>query len=243
MNETSTGNVPRRSVLDYAATVPGLIEHVVAHFPDEECVVTPDERLTFAEVDDRSRRLARRLAAWGVGKGTRVATHFPYGVEWLVSWLAVTRIGAVHFPFSTAYKPAELRKSLRHGDIALLISPASLFGNDHRAFVVQAVQATTESRGRPPHAELPHLRDIWFGVNGDDSTTLDPLIDAMGREVTSADLAVAIYTSGTTSEPKGVLHTHGALIRKGAHLAELQSLNGEDRNLCGMPFFWVGESG
>jgi acyl-CoA synthetase (AMP-forming)/AMP-acid ligase II len=232
-----------RPALDYAATVPGLISHVLNRFPASECVVTVDESVTFAEIEDRSRRLARRLVDWGVGKGTRVGTHFPYGVEWLVSWLAITRIGGIHFPFSTAYKPAELRKSLRFGDVALLLSPASLFGHDHRAFVAEAVQAVLEDRQTPPHTDLPHLRDIWFGVEGDQSTGLDSSVDAMGQQVTAADQAVAIFTSGTTSEPKGVLHTHGALIRKGAHLARLQRLNAKDRVFCGMPFFWVGGIG
>ena len=107
----------RRPALDCPATVPGLLARAVERFGDHECVVTLDERVTYREIDTRSRHLARRMLRYGVGKGTRVGTDFPYGVEWLVSWLATARAGAVHFPFSTAYKPAELRKSLRHGDV------------------------------------------------------------------------------------------------------------------------------
>ena len=240
------GAVHRRHpqpVLDYAATVPGLIEHVLTSFPNNDCVVTVDESLTFAEIDERSRRLARRLVRWGVGKGTRIGTHFPYGVDWLVTWLAITRIGGLHFPFSTAYKPPELHKSLRFGDIALLLAPAALFGDDHRDFVAQAAPSTETHSGRGSFAGLPHLREIWFGVEGDESPELDELVYAMSREVVAADQVVAIFTSGTTSEPKGVLHAHGALIRKGAHLAELQRLTPTDRIFCGMPFFWVGGIG
>ncbi len=230
-----------RPSLDYRATVPGLLAHAVAEFGHRECVVTPDERVSYAEIDERSRRLARRMVAWGVGKGTRVATQFPYGVEWLVSWLAVSRTGALHLPFSTAYKPAELRKSLRHGDVALLLAPSALFGADHGSFVAQAIAPLVAGDGRqPPAPELPYLRDVWFGVDGDDDSSTDAVIDAMAAEIAPADLAVAIFTSGTTSEPKGVLHTHGALVRKGAHLAALQEWTVDDRIFCGMPFFWVG---
>ncbi len=151
------------------------------------------------------------------------------------------RLGAIHLPFSTAYKPAELRKSLRHGDVALLLAPNALFGADHRSFVAEAIAPLVASDGRqPPAPELPYLRDVWFGVDGDGESATDAVIDAMAAEVAPADLAVAIFTSGTTSEPKGVLHTHGALVRKGAHLAALQEWTVDDRIFCGMPFFWVG---
>jgi acyl-CoA synthetase (AMP-forming)/AMP-acid ligase II len=234
-----------RPELRHDATVPAFLRACVERHADRDCVVTPDERLTFAEVDARSAALARRLLAHGAGKGSRIATHFPYGVEWIVSWLAITRIGALHLPFSTAFKPAELRKALRHGDVALLLAPRTLFGEDHERFVADAVPAWTgREPGRPlGDVALPYLRDVWFDLHGDGPAVGDDLLRAVESEVSPADLAVAIYTSGTTSEPKGVLHSHGALIRKGAHLAVLQGWAADDRIFCGMPFFWVGGLG
>ncbi len=248
--------------LDHRATVPALIRHSVSRFGDNDLVVTESQRVTYRQADAASQELALRMLAWGVGKGTRVATMFPYGVEWLITWLAVERIGAVHIPLSTAFKAPELRKALLHSDAGLLIVPARLFGSDHQAFVDEAVRARPEhgsSRDRPvqlPDPGLPYLRTVWFDGNtdrpwatsinvlGDETAAGTPssveVLYSIENQVTPADTALVIYTSGTTSEPKGVCHTHGALVRKGAHLAALQEWTAEDRIFCGMPFFWVG---
>ncbi|MBW8780366.1 MAG: acyl--CoA ligase [Verrucomicrobia bacterium] len=218
---------------------------MTGRFADRDCVVTDVDRLTYREVDERSRALAKRLLAHGAGKGAHIGGHFPYGTDWIVSWLAVTRIGAVYMPFSTAFKPGELRKALRHGDVALLLAPRSLFGSDHRGFVTDAVPGLADRAPGPLHlAELPYLRDVWFDLDDSAGADIsDELLDAVESEVSPADVAITIYTSGTTSEPKGVLHTHGALVRKGAQLAALQAWTADDRIFCGMPFFWVGGVG
>ena len=247
----------RRPELPYAATVPALLRHAATEWPEHEVVVSDVGRLTYAQADAESRALAAKLVATGVGKGTRVGTQFPYGIEWIVSWLAITRIGALHMPFSTALKPPELRKVLRHSDAHLFISPRRLFEADHESFVAEALQSPppgSEPTLRLP--QLPFLRSVWFdggcdvswasGVSlrqpsppGDESIGAD-LFEAIEGEVTPADLAVTIFTSGTTSEPKAVAHSHGALVRKGAHLAALLEWHDRDRVFCGMPFFWVG---
>ena len=242
--------------LEFRPTVPDLLRWAVDRFDEHELVVTEHQRLTYREAEMASRGLAKRLLAWGAGKGTRIATMFPYGTEWIVSWLAIERIGALHVPLSTAFKPAELRKALRHGDIALLIAPPTLFGQDHRVFVADALPAIDEAAaGSMRHPDLPYLRAVWFerGTDHDEASgyTLlgdeedqpgisDDLVRAIEQHVVPADQAVIIYTSGTTSDPKGVCHTHGGLVRKGAHLAALQEWRPTDRIFCGMPFFWVG---
>jgi acyl-CoA synthetase (AMP-forming)/AMP-acid ligase II len=245
-----------RPELDFEATVPALLRRSVARFGDHELVVTDTDRLTYRQADVVSRQLAKQLLAAGVGKGTRVGTHFPYGIEWVLSWLALDRIGALHVPFSTAYKPAELAKALRHADIELLIAPSELFGAAHAEFVLRAVpDLAAASPGRLRLPAVPYLREVWlegsgpgvdwarrvsFGEDGVDTGITDDLLDAVEASVTPADLSVMIYTSGTTSEPKGVYHSHGALVRKGAHLAALMEWTGDDRVFTGMPFFWVG---
>ncbi len=218
-------------------------------------VITELERVTYRDAELLSRRLARRLVLAGCGKGTRIGTQFPYGVEWLVWWLAVERIGALHMPFSTAYKPAELRTALRYGDVHLFIAPSTLFGEDHVAFVTEGVPELIGAEDPALRlAALPYLREVWFegpltaprwasAVSYRDPGTSeigDALLDALEAEVAPADLALTIFTSGTTSAPKAVNHAHGALVRKGAHLAALLEWNHDDRVFCGMPFFWVG---
>src|SRR5262245_4738820 len=106
--------------LDFPPTMPHLVRRAVEQYGDRDFVVTADERVTFAEMDRRARRLARQLVAAGAGKGSRVGILFAQKPAWIEAFLAATRIGAVAMAFSTFLTPAELRKVLRHGDAQLL---------------------------------------------------------------------------------------------------------------------------
>jgi acyl-CoA synthetase (AMP-forming)/AMP-acid ligase II len=249
-----------RPGFEWEATVPALLHYAVAQWGDRDLVVTETERMSYADVEVASRRLAKRLLAAGAGKGTRIGTRFPYGTQWIVSWLAVERIGALHMPFSTAYKPAELRKTLRLGDVALLLSPRWLFGDDQEDFLAEALGGPEPDCRLPlRRVDMPYLREVWFdeasdaewarpvvvvdprpGEADDDLGVTDGFLAAVESQVSPADLAITIFTSGTTSAPKAICHSQGALVRKGAHLATLQAWQADDRIFCGMPFFWVG---
>ena len=65
----------------------------VAHWPDHDFVVTPDRHMTYAEAEEESGRLARRMLAAGMGKGTASASPSRTEQDWVVAWLAASRIG------------------------------------------------------------------------------------------------------------------------------------------------------
>jgi acyl-CoA synthetase (AMP-forming)/AMP-acid ligase II len=209
--------------------------------------VLPDAAITFAEVEQRSRVLATQLLAAGVGKGTRVGLHFGYRPEFLVAFLAVARIGALAAPLSTSYAPAELRAALRRADVDTLIVPSELLSRDELAFVAEAIPELPDAvgPGRLQCEGLPYLRQIWVlgssavpwahAVSATDPGVPEALLAEVEADVTAADLLVLIQTSGSTAEPKGVLHTHGAVFRT---TASSRSLGGPI--FLSMPFFWVG---
>ena len=246
----------------YELTTLGLLKWGVAQFGGTDLLVTDqDVHLTYADAETESRRLAKRLVAAGAGKGTRVAGQFAYGPEWIITWLAVTRIGAVYIPLSTAYKPRELREALRHSDTAIFLAPRVMFGEDRLGFYEEALPGLANSTaGALRLSPAPYLRTIcvlaatspapWatpLRAIGDPDADVDGVDDALIEEIESelspADLAIAVYTSGTSGEPKGVLHTHGALARKATSLAWYMRWEQGDRVFCGMPFFWIGGVG
>lgn len=242
-------------------TVPVVLRAAGERFGDRELLVTDDQRITYAEVEARSALLARQLLAAGVGKGTRVAMHFPYSPDFLVAWLAVGRIGALVSPLSTAYTAAEVRGALRRCDADTLLIPPTLLGRDELAFLREAVPdlpATgLPATGLPASGqldgplfldELPFLRRVWV-LDGplDRPAVPESLLEAVESEVTPADWLVLIQTSGSTAEPKGVLHTHGAVLRRTGMQAVGTQAAGTGspaprpaRVYLGMPFFWVG---
>ena len=241
---------------DMRLDVTHLLRRAVDRFATADFVVTPERRLTFADVSEASASLAATFVGAGLGKGSRIGAHFSYGPEWVVAWLAANRIGAIYVPLSTAYKPAELRGALRHADVGLLLAPSHLFGVDRRPFVEEALPsllaATSPDLQLP---ESPYLRGIWLdgpappwaramsvlsGAVDGIVRVPDLIVSAIEDEVRPSDLAISIYTSGTTAEPKGVVHTQGAIARKAFSVADSMEYVEGDRVFCGMPLFWVG---
>lgn len=246
--------------MDCRPTMPEVLRRAAERYGDRPFIAMPDRRMSFAEAERASRELARRLLATGVGKGTRVGAMFGYGADWVVTWLAVTRIGALFMPFSTVYKPAELRKVLQLGDVERLLIPTELQGTDHQGFVEDAVPGLAEAGQEPLWLpELPYLRSVWvagrphrpwahpitvdFRRDDNDARVPVALLEAAEAQVSPADWMLVIFTSGTTSTPKAVVHTHGNFLRHGANLARFQGFDTSTVSFCGMPFFWIGGVG
>jgi acyl-CoA synthetase (AMP-forming)/AMP-acid ligase II len=239
-----------------APTIPNLLRHATRKFPDHECIIVPGETCTFAEIERRSRRLAKRLVHAGVTKGAHVGVLFPQHPDFIVAFLAITRVGAVAVPLSTFLRPPELRRAVRHADIATLLAPTTLFGTEMQQLFEEVwpeLQTTAEPRLFLHDA--PFLREIWL-IGPTDRTWVtatpdlaslddepaidDALFEAIEHEVTPADRMVIVHTSGATAEPKAVVHTHGAQVRQAQKLAGLYGLTASDRSFTNMPFFWVG---
>jgi acyl-CoA synthetase (AMP-forming)/AMP-acid ligase II len=243
-------------------TIPALLRSRAVEAPDRVLLAVDDGVLTYGEADRRSTELARSLLAAGIGSGSRVALLFPNSPDFVVSWLALARIGAVSVPLSTFSTAPELVGLLRGSDVSLLLAAPAYRSQDYVASLAVGVQALDLSEPPPLRSEtVPSLRRIVFAFDGtpnasppadiDAGWTLHGLLAAppsVGSDVlaaaehavTPADHMVIVHTSGSTSEPKGVIHTHGALVR---HLDNLNQLRRFDRReilFSNSPFFWIG---
>ena len=242
--------------LDYAPTIPNLVRHAGHEFADREYVVTRDRRVKFGDAELLSRRWAKRLLRAGVGKGTRVGLLFPQGADFVIAFLAITRIGAIAVPFSTFARGPELSRAIRHVDVAMLLAPRTVLGRGTPELFEEIWPELTAARDAQLFLEdAPYLRHILLCGGGgrswvteapaisaldDDSTIDDDLLASVESEVTPADPLVIVSTSGATAEPKAVIHTHGAEVRHAWTMAQLYELTPEDRTFTNMPFFWVG---
>ena len=249
---------------DLTAEFPGpqrvveIIRRCAEEFDDHQLIVTPTTRLTFAEVDEASRGLAKRFIAAGIGKGARVGAHLPHSAEWIVAFFAVTRIGAIFMPFSAAYKPAELRKALRLGDVhVLLASTDSWHGGRYAAFMQETLPELTAAPPPIRCMDAPLLREVWLFGDGytpawaravslsdpGPADVADELLTAVEEQVVPADDALIIWTSGTTADPKGAIHSQATLARRAKANAYSHAFVEGDRVFCDYAFWWVGGPG
>jgi acyl-CoA synthetase (AMP-forming)/AMP-acid ligase II len=242
---------------DYLPTTATFIRELAKRFADQTLIVLDDRRLGFAEAEAQSARLARALLSRGLGKGSHVGLLMPNGPDWLVAWLAVTRIGGLLVPLNTFFKTRELGWILRHADVQTLLTVSGYLGHDYLERLEAAAPGLSEAGGGPLriHA-LPYLREIcvWgacdraWAVDGEALVRgdgIDPQIDddflrSVEECVTPADPMVIMYSSGSTADPKGAVHSHGTVIRHSYNLGTSRDLCPEDRVWSPMPFFWVG---
>ncbi len=242
---------------DYTPSLPEFLRTRVERFGDRPLILLGDRRIRYAEAADESARLARGLLATGHGKGSRVGLLLPNGPDWVVGWLAIARIGAICVPMNTFYKPRELGWVLRHADVGTLLTVPRFLNNDY----LERLETVAPGLGRQKAdalrvRELPQLRRVCVhGTPGrgwassvrelESAADADPAIDdAFLAEVescvTPADPMVIIYSSGSTADPKGAVHSHGSLIRHSYNLTSYRDLVADDRIFSPMPFFWVG---
>jgi acyl-CoA synthetase (AMP-forming)/AMP-acid ligase II len=244
--------------LGFTATIGEALKRSAAQHGDTDFAVSLDRRMTYREIEAASARLARRMLSRGIGKGTRVGIFESYTHEFLVTWLAATRIGALVEGFSTIYSPTELGRVILLGDVDVLITCRQVAGKDVEAVLEDALPSL---RGASSQAlrlpEAPYLRRIWmhgevsrawatpFDLFGEpEADDVDPeLLALVEAQVKPGDAAVVVYTSGSSADPKGVVHSHGSVLRDCSNVPAMMEADAgglPPKAICAMPFFWVG---
>lgn len=163
--------------------------------------------LTYRMLNEQLQRIANRLVSLGIGQGDVVSFQLPNWWQFVALYLACVRIGAVCNPLMTILRHKELTFMLNQAESKVFITARSFRGFDHQALALRLSN------------ELPSLKHV-FVVGGDgelsfenEFLTYDPsreLTDGMG--LGPNDPMQLLYTSGTTGEPKGVLHTANTII-------------------------------
>jgi len=241
-----------------ALTLSGFLLEVTGRYPEREALVfhEPDGgvvRWTYADLEREARRVARAVLGAGTGKDARVGILMGNRPEWVAAVYGVALAGAVAVPLNTYFEPPELDYVLRHSDAQLLLTQTQLLSH---AYLEQLADLCPELAGAAPgelrSARFPHLRRVaalglddrrgaaepWPDFLRLGDGVADDVLDAAAAEVTPADHAVIIYTSGTTAAPKGVLHPHRAPAVQSWRFAQQLRLDPSVRVWSAFPFFW-----
>lgn len=217
-------------------------------WPDAEAVVFEDARLTYADLARLVNDTARSLLALGVRRGDHVAVCLGNGVDWVRLFYGIAAIGAVVVPINTRFKAGEIRYALEQSDARILFVADRFLGID---FIGMLREICPTIDTAPPHAELPKLEQIVTVGTSVPAAAMsfdDFLADAVTAEalaaaeaaVSTEDVALIQYTSGTTSFPKGAMLRHRNMLHNAAWMAARAGVRAGDRYYVGRPFFHVG---
>lgn len=223
------------------STLGELLRRQVHARGDRTLLVCDADRIDYATAGQRSAELARGLIALGAGKGTHIGLLYPNGIDFVIAMLAAARIGAVVVPFSTFAPGPELHTQLVHSDVRILLATSGFRSHDY-AERLRGIVGTADLTGPLFSPAVPQLRHVLIGRLPTEAVTPE-LLRALEDDVDGCDPLAIIYTSGSSGAPKGVVHTHAALLGHQNNLNRIRGLTAADTLFCNSPFFWIGGFG
>lgn len=233
------------------ATAGAMLASVCARHAEREALVAADRRITYAELAREAARYARALLALGVGPGDKVALWLPSRPAWLFAQYGCALIGAVAVALNTRYKARELGYILKQSDATTLLLADHLGPVDFLETLGEVLPGLRAAvPGELELGDFPQLRRVI--VDADDpypgclrladvldagaDDALDAVLARASAAVRADDPFTILYTSGTTSFPKGALISHRNAVPHGWYCGEVLRVTPADRVLHALPF-------
>ncbi|WP_316195103.1 AMP-binding protein [Bradyrhizobium sp. SZCCHNRI3052] len=182
-----------------------LLKRAARRFPERVAITDGARQVTFTELERDANRFANHLVAKGLKPGEKISTVCNNSIEFVKALFGIHRAGLVWVPINTMLGPADMDYILGHAEVRFALVDDNLFAQPERraALEQRGVElVAVDLTGTARTSGLASFTDLIQG-----HSDVEPEI-----EINDRDLAMIIYTSGTTSRPKGAMHCHLAVV-------------------------------
>jgi long-chain acyl-CoA synthetase len=210
-----------------------ILSKTAERYPENESVIFKNVNLTYRELDALVHALANALLDLGIRKGDRVCLLMTNRPEFIVSWFALARVGAIISPMNPSYKEREVAYQLNNSEAVAIVVQHELLP------LIERVQAQTLTLQHvivvdADHQPLPsHTHSFKQMVRAYASTP--PVSPAPTEE----DLLSLPYSSGTTGLPKGVMLSHKNVVCNAYQSVATARITSQDRMLVFVPLYHI----
>jgi long-chain acyl-CoA synthetase len=210
-----------------------MLTRTAARYPEHIAVVFNDVNLTYRELEALVNAFSHALLDLGISRGQTVCLLMTNRAEYVISWFAIARIGAVASPMNPSYKEREVAYQLSNSDAVAVVVQHELLP------LVEAVRAQTPT--------LEHIITVGSGQQVLPTHSLSfshllhthPTTQPAGIEPGWEDLVALPYSSGTTGLPKGVMLSHKNLVCNACQSIATARITFEDRMLVFVPLYHI----
>ena len=208
-----------------------MLWETAQRFPEKEAVIFQGQKISYRELDGLTNSIANALSGLGVKKGDRVALHMANRPEYIISFYAAARLGAVATPLNPAYKKDEIQHQLNDAEASVLVVQESLYPlvKSVRSKVASLKEVVIVGRNAEPNTHL--FRDLVRNS----SPKHPPQVTLNWTE----DLVALPYSSGTTGLPKGVMLRHQNLVANNIQFISSGRMAERDTLLIFLPFYHI----
>mgnify|MGYP005840049369 CR=1 FL=1 len=238
--------------MKYTKFVHNFLADSAERFPEKPAFFANNTWHTYREINDQANKLAHYLAETGIQKGDRVALLIENSVEYVITYYAILKAGAITVALNTENTARDIEYILDDCEVSLLVVSQKLFLTARGLF-----ERKSNAEGISPRREREKVKN-WFNKvllwsnqkkieleNSETEVVLLPVaiekLPETNPDIRIIDLDVAsiVYTSGSTGKPRGATLTHMNIVTNTRSIVEYLELTSDDRIMVVLPFYYI----